>query len=134
MIQRLIPFVVAVAAPLAAAQAIVKPAAELAWIGAGVSGVSTAAVEGDLVRGASRFYLRYAAGFSAPPHYHSADHFVTTVTGNLVLIINGKEHRLAPGSYFSLRDKALHAARCEGTQDCVMFIEARSPWDVVAAK
>lgn len=117
-----------------AGKAVVAPAADLKWIGAGVPGVETAVVKGDMAKGASHFYLKYAAGFVAPVHHHSPDHYVTTVAGNLVLIADGKEYRLPPGSYFALTGKAKHAARCEGAQDCVMFIDARGPWDVVVAK
>jgi quercetin dioxygenase-like cupin family protein len=56
------------------------------------------------------------------------------VSGRLVLIADGKESALPPGSYFAFTGKARHAARCEGAQDCVMFIDARGPWDVVADK
>lgn len=113
---------------------VVTPAADLKWVGAGVPGVETAAVKGDMKKGASHFYLKYAAGFTAPVHYHSPDHYVTTVAGNLVLVVDGKEHRLQPGSYFALTGKALHAARCDGKEACVMFIDARGKWDVVVPK
>jgi mannose-6-phosphate isomerase-like protein (cupin superfamily) len=112
--------------------AVIRPSGDLAWSPAGVPGVSTAVVQGDLSNGPSRFYLKYAAGFVAPVHHHSPDHFVTTVSGQLVLVIDGTEHRLAPGSYFALTGKAKHGARCEGGEDCVMFIDALGPWDVVA--
>jgi quercetin dioxygenase-like cupin family protein len=115
-------------------KSVFAPAAELKWAGADVPGVSTAVVTGDMAKGASHFYLKYAAGFVAPVHHHSPDHYVTTVAGDLVLTVDGKEHRLPPGSYFAFTGKARHAARCEGTQDCVMFIDARGPWDVVLAK
>ncbi len=117
-----------------AAKAIVTPVAEVKWKDAGVPGVASAVVQGDMAKGSSRFYLRYASGFAAPVHHHSPDHYVTTVAGNLILVVDGKEHRLAPGSYFALTGKAKHAARCEGAQDCVMFVDARGPWDVVLAK
>ena len=118
-----------------AAQNAFTPTTDLKWANAGIPGVSTAAVQGDMSRGASHFYLKYAAGFVAPMHHHSPDHYATTVTGNLVLIgADGKEHRLPPGSYFAFVNKAGHAARCEGSQDCVMFIDARSAWDVVVDK
>lgn len=124
----------ALAQGASAAKAVLTPSAELKWINAGVPGVETALVKGDMAKGASHFYLKYAAGFVAPVHHHSPDHYVTTVAGNLVLIVDGKEHRLPPGSYFAFTGKAKHAARCEGTQDCVMFIDARGRWDVVLAK
>ena len=111
----------------------VLPVAGLNWKGFGLPGVATAVVDGDTAKGPSHFYLRYGKGFVAPLHYHSPDHYVTTVTGNLILIVDGKEHSLAPGSYFALINKAKHAVRCEGTEDCVMFIDARGTWDVVMA-
>jgi quercetin dioxygenase-like cupin family protein len=116
------------------AKAVFTPSADVKWINAGVPGVETAVVKGNMAKGASHFYLKYGAGFVAPVHHHSPDHYATTVTGNLVLVVDGKEHRLAPGSYFAFTGKANHAARCEGSQDCVMFIDARGPWDVVMAK
>jgi len=116
------------------AKAVFTPAADLKWTNAGAPGVASAIVKGDMAKGPSHFYLKYGAGFVAPVHHHSPDHFVTTVTGDLVLIVDGKEHRLPPGSYFAFTGKAKHAARCEGSQDCVMFIDARGPWDVVLAK
>lgn len=93
--------------------------------------MSTAAVQGEMVKGPSHFYLKYAAGFVSPVHRHSPDHYVTTLSGKLVLSVDGKEHRLAPRSYFAFTGKAAHAARCEGAEDCVMFIDARDTWDVV---
>ena len=115
-------------------EAVFVPAAQVRWVDAGIPGVQTAAVRGDMLAGASHFYLKYAAGFAAPLHFHSPDHFATTVSGRLVLIADGKESALPPGSYFAFTGKARHAARCEGAQDCVMFIDARGPWDVVADK
>jgi quercetin dioxygenase-like cupin family protein len=113
---------------------VVASQSSLKWSEAGIPGVSTAAVDGDPAKGPSRFYLKYASGLVTPVHHHSADHYVTTVTGNLTLILDGKEQRLAPGSYFALTGKAKHAARCETGADCVMFVQALSPWDVVPEK
>ena len=112
----------------------VQPGAGLTWKGVGVPGVATAVVNGDMAKGPSHFFLRYNKGLVTPLHYHSADHYGTTVTGTLVLVVDGKEHRLAPGSFFSLINKAKHIARCEGADDCVMLIDARGAWDVVAGK
>jgi mannose-6-phosphate isomerase-like protein (cupin superfamily) len=114
---------------------VVTPVADLKWSDAGIPGVTTAGADGDMKKGASHFFLKYAAGFVAPMHHHSPDHYGVIVSGNLVLITHdGKEVKLAPGSYFSLKDKAPHAARCEGAQDCIMFIDARGRWDVVPSK
>jgi quercetin dioxygenase-like cupin family protein len=124
--------VAALAADMAAAVA--TPRADLKWVEGAIPGVKTAVVQGDTATGASHFYLSYAPGLVTPVHHHSPDHYVTTVSGSLVLVVDGKEHRLPPGSYFGLTGKARHAARCDGSEACVMFIDARSPWDVVPEK
>jgi quercetin dioxygenase-like cupin family protein len=112
-------------------KAVIDPASGLKWTAGAIPQVSTCVVEGDMAKGASHFFLKYAAGFVTPPHLHSADHYAAMVSGTLVLIVDGKEHRLAPGSYFSLTGTKVHTARCEGSEDCVMFLDARGPWDVV---
>jgi hypothetical protein len=115
-------------------RAFFTPKAELKWTAGAVPGVSFAVVEGDMAKGPCRFYLKYAAGFVAPLHHHSADHYVTTISGNLVVVVDGKDHRLPAGSYFAQLGKQPHAARCEGSEDCVMFIDAKGAWDVVPEK
>ena len=117
-------------APAAAAATFI-PMSDLKWSAAAVPGVSTAVVEGDMTKGPSHFYLKYDAGLVTPVHHHSPDHYVTVVSGTLVLTVDGKEHRLGPGSFFALTDKAKHAARVEGKEPAVMFIDARGAWDVV---
>jgi quercetin dioxygenase-like cupin family protein len=112
-------------------KAVIEPVAGLKWTVGGAPQVSTCAVEGDMTKGASHFFLKYAAGFVTPPHHHSADHYAAMVSGTMVLIVDGKENRLSPGSYFSLTGKTVHSARCEGPDDCVMFLDARGPWDAV---
>lgn len=134
---------VALAVALAASRAVVAadmagaaatPKGDLKWTEAGIPGVRTAVAQGDMAKGSSHFYLSYPAGFVSPVHHHSPDHYATTVSGSLVLVVDGKEHRLPPGSFFAFTGKARHAVRCEGPDACVMFIDARAPWDVVPEK
>lgn len=132
--------VVAVVSVTAAGLALAKPGSKVSpsdgiqWSDAGVPGVSIAPVQGDMKKGASHFYLRYGTGFVAPPHHHSPDHYVTVVSGTVLLTVDGKETRLTPGSYFELTGKAVHSAKVEGDQPCVMFVDARGPWDLVLEK
>jgi hypothetical protein len=49
------------------------------------------------------------------------------MSGNLVLVVDGKDHPVPPGSFFALTGKEPHAARCEGKEDCVMLVDARGP-------
>jgi quercetin dioxygenase-like cupin family protein len=100
----------------------------------GIPGVSAAVVDGDMSAGPSRFYLKYGPGLVTPVHHHTSDHYVTTVSGTLVLTVDGKEHRLPPGSFFALTGQKPHTARVEGKEACVMFIDARGAWDVVPEK
>lgn len=112
-------------------KAVVVAKAELKWKDAGVPGVSIAVVDGDTTKGPSHFFLKYPVGLVTPLHHHSADHYVTTISGTLLLTAGGKEHKLTPGSYFALLGKEPHAGKVEGDEPCVMFIDARGPWDVV---
>jgi mannose-6-phosphate isomerase-like protein (cupin superfamily) len=117
-----------------AGKASVTSCTDLKWKDAGIPGVSASVVEGDMAAGPSRFYLKYAAGLVTPLHHHTPDHYVTTVSGTMVLVVDGKEHVLPAGSYFALTGGKAHVARVEGKEDCVMFIDAKGPWDVVPDK
>lgn len=121
------------ASPLAAAGGVVVKSPELKWKDMG-NGVAAAVVSGDMQKGASRFFLKYPAGLVAPKHHHTTDHYVTVVSGNLTLTVDGKDHKLGPGDYFALTKKAVHAAKVEGAQEAVFFIQADAPWDAVFEK
>jgi quercetin dioxygenase-like cupin family protein len=119
----------------AAGGAVFVPAADVKWTDVpGSPGVRIAALGGDPGKGASHFFLKFAGGFSAPVHHHSSNHYVTVVSGTLVLAVDGKEHKLPAGSYFSFTGKKPHATRCEAGADCVLAMDVRGKWDVVAPK
>lgn len=134
--------VVALAAALFAAasllaaesgKSVVLAKADLKWKAMG-NGIAAAPVSGDMDKGPSRFFLKYPAGLVTPLHHHTANHHVTVISGSLTLTVGGREHRLGPGAYFMLGDKAAHIAKVEGGEDAVMFIQAEAPWDVVMKK
>lgn len=108
--------------------------ADLKWKPMGNAGVAAAPVSGDMDKGPCRFFLKYPAGLVTPMHHHSANHHVTVISGTITLMVGGKEHRLGPGAYFMLADRAPHVAKVEGSEDAVFFIQAEAPWDVVMAK
>lgn len=118
---------------LGADLAVVVPKANLKWKDMG-NGVTAAPVSGDMEKGASRFFLKYPVGLVTPKHHHSADHYATVVSGTITLAVAGKEHRLGPGAYFALSNKAPHTAKVEGNEDAVFFIQADGPWNVVMEK
>ena len=115
-------------------KSVVMSKSDLKWKAMGNSGVAAAPVSGDMEKGPSRFFLKYPVGLVTPLHHHSANHHVTVVSGTITLTVDGKEHRLGPGSYFMLSDRAAHVAKVEGNEDAVFFIQAEGPWDVVMAK
>lgn len=115
-------------------KSVVLAKSDLKWKPMGNAGVAAAAVSGDMDKGPSRFFLKYPAGWVTPLHSHTANHHVTVVSGSMTLTVGGKEHRLGPGSYFMLSNKASHIAKVDSGEDAVMFIHAEAPWDLVMAK
>lgn len=117
----------------AAGSTVVVTQADLKWKDMG-NGVAAARVSGDMEKGASRFFLKYPVGLVTPKHHHSTNHYVTVVSGTITLTVKGKEHKLGPGAYFALTNKASHTAKVEGNEDAVFFIQADGPWNVVMEK
>jgi quercetin dioxygenase-like cupin family protein len=110
-------------------------AADLKWNDVpGFPGIKMAVVDGNPDKGASHFFIKFAPGFAAPEHHHSADHFVSVVAGNMTLGKDGKEVKLGPGSYFSFTGKQVHTTKCDAGADCLIFVDARAKWDVVVEK
>jgi mannose-6-phosphate isomerase-like protein (cupin superfamily) len=116
-----------------AGKSVVVAKADLKWKAMG-NGITAASVSGDMEKGPSRFFLKYPAGLVTPLHHHTANHHVTLISGSITLTVGGKEHRLGPGAYFMLGDRAPHIAKVEGNEEAVFFIQAEAPWDVVMAK
>jgi mannose-6-phosphate isomerase-like protein (cupin superfamily) len=123
-------------APMLAAgtgSTVVVPTVDLKWKDMG-NGVAAAPVSGNMEKGASRFFLKYPVGLVTPKHHHDTDHYVTMVSGTVTLTVDGKDHRLGPGAYFALTNKASHSAKVEGNEDAVFFVQTDGPWNVVMEK
>jgi mannose-6-phosphate isomerase-like protein (cupin superfamily) len=116
-----------------AGSTVVIPKTDLKWKDMG-NGVAAAPVSGNMENGASRFFLKYPVGLVTPKHHHDTDHYVTMVSGTVTLTVEGKEHRLGPGAYFALTNKASHTAKVEGNEEAVFFIQTDGPWNVVMEK
>ena len=112
---------------------VVVAKADLKWKDMG-NGITAAPVSGDMEKGASRFFLKYPVGLVTPNHHHDADHYVTMVSGTITLTVDGKEHKLGPGSYFALTNKVAHVAKVIGKEDALFFIQSDGPWNVVMEK
>jgi quercetin dioxygenase-like cupin family protein len=114
------------------AMAAFVPASDLKWADApDRPGVKLAPVQGDPNKGASHFFIKLPAGFSVPQHHHSPDHYVMVVAGTVVFNVDGQDHSLPAGSYFSFTGRKKHTTTCAEGTDCVLFIDSRGKWDVV---
>ena len=106
----------AVNAALCASQASAKgghavliPAADVKWADVpGFPGVQMGVINGNPAKGSHHSMLKFAAGFAAPLHHHSSDHYGTVVAGTVVLTVDGKENKLPAGSSFALTGRMPH--------------------------
>ncbi len=115
-----------------AATAVFAPASDLKWADVpDTPGVKMAPAQGDPDKGASHFFIKLPAGFSVPQHHHSPNHYVTVLAGTVVFNVDGKEHSLPAGSYFSFTGQKKHTTRCAEGAECVLSIDSRGKWDVV---
>lgn len=97
----------------------------------GFFGVYSATVEGDALNGPHHAFMKFDPGFSAPMHYHNADHYVAVLKGTMIFTVGGVEYKLPAGSYFSFVNKEPHATKCEMGSECLLFLDARGSWDIV---
>ncbi len=112
------------------------PAGDLKWKDAGpdTPGVQVAAVAGDPMKGAAKFFVKLPSGFSVGMHHHTADHFSVVVSGTLVQNVDGQDVTMPAGSYFSYTGKKQHTTKCTDAAGCILFVDAHGKWDVVPEK
>jgi mannose-6-phosphate isomerase-like protein (cupin superfamily) len=112
--------------------AALMPVSSLKWSDvAGFPGVQMTVLQGNPEKGPHHSMLKLPGGFAAPLHHHTSDHYVTVVSGTLVLTVDGKEAKLPAGSYFSFTGKKQHVTKCESGADCVLSVDSRGKWDVL---
>jgi quercetin dioxygenase-like cupin family protein len=115
-----------------AGTAVLTPATAILWGDVpDFPGLKMAVLEGDPAKGASHFMLKFPDGFAAPLHHHSCDHFVSVLSGTLVLTVDGKETSLPAGSFFQFKGMKPHLTRSEPGAECMISVDARGKWDVV---
>lgn len=112
--------------------AVFVPAGDLKWSDVpDRPGVKLAAVQGDPSKGASHFFIKLPAGYSVPQHHHSPDHYAMVAAGTVVFNVDGQDHSLPAGSYFSFTGQKKHTTHCAEGTECVLFVDSRGKWDVV---
>lgn len=58
-------------------------------------------------------FASYPGGTNIAPHTHETDNVGVITQGELILIIDGQEHRYGPGDWYHVSAQAVHAARFE---------------------
>lgn len=118
-----------------APEAVLIEAKDMKWTDVeGFKGVHTSVIEGDSTKGPHHAYMKFDSGFAAPLHHHTSDHYATVITGTVILNVDGVEHRLPPGSFFSFKNKKMHSTTCAQGSECLLFTDVRGKWDVVPEK
>jgi mannose-6-phosphate isomerase-like protein (cupin superfamily) len=108
------------------------PASELKWVNAkDAPGVQIAPVQGDPLKGPSKFFIRLPPSLNVGLHHHTADHTAVVVSGTMVFGIDGQERTVPRGSYFAFSGKKPHTTRCADPAGCTLFIDCHGKWDVI---
>ena len=117
-------------------KAVLAAAGDLKWKDAGpdAAGVQFAAVAGDPMKGAGKFFVKFPSGFSAGLHHHSPDHFGVVVSGTMVFGVDGQDVTVPAGSYISFTGKKQHTTKCTDAAGCVLFVDTHGKWDIVPEK
>ena len=76
--------------------------------------------------------VKIKAGVTAPQHSHTFDYHAITVQGNWVHTYGENDTRsMAPGGYVLQPGGEDHGGRCEGSQDCLIYIHQHGPRDFI---
>ncbi len=97
-------------------------------------GIQVAVVEGDLKKGNHHAMHKFDAGVSVPMHHHSSVTYATVIAGTMIITMDGTEHRLTPGSFFTYKNKQKHTTVCAPGAECILFVDVRGKWDVMMEK
>src|SRR5690349_774780 len=97
-------------------------------------GVQYAAVAGDPMKGAGKFFIKLPSGFDVPLHHHTADHWGVVLSGTFVQNVDGQDVTMPAGSYFGYTGKKQHTTKCTDAAGCLIFVDAHGKWDVVPVK
>jgi quercetin dioxygenase-like cupin family protein len=66
-------------------------------------------------------FASYPAGTSIEAHHHETENVGVITQGELILMLDGKEHRYGPGDSYHVPARATHAARFESDTSEIEF-------------
>lgn len=96
-------------------------------------GAQVTVLSGDPFKeGTYTLRLKMPAGYRLPPHWHTRDEQLTTISGTLALHMgdttDSPSHDLGPGAYHFLPGKMHHAAEARG--ETVVQVHGNGPFDI----
>ena len=95
------------------------------------TGVMMATAWGDPTKGAFGAFNKFAAGFTAPLHTHSANLRIVVISGTMAMAgADGKETKFPPGSFYTQPNTYPHVTKCLSGSDCLTYVEADGKWDL----
>ncbi len=74
-------------------------------------------------------YSRTPAGAGLPAHWHSHAEYTVLVSGKGTLLLDGKTHQAAAGTYFVIPAKMVHQFICSSGADCLLLTRRGGPAD-----
>ena len=81
--------------------------------------------KGDPAKEASVRYVRTAAGFVFPKHWHVSAENLVVISGTVVINEQGREQELHPGDYVYIPVKNVHGGSCP--EPCMFFLSIDGP-------
>lgn len=112
---------------------VVMPKTDLKWKDMG-NGIAAAPVSGGMTKGASRFFLKYPVGLVTPKHHHSADHYVTVVSGTITLTVGRQGPQARTQIVFRVDEQDISHRESRRQGGSCVFIHRDAPWNVVMDK
>jgi quercetin dioxygenase-like cupin family protein len=74
-------------------------------------------------------YSKTPAGTGLPAHWHSHAEYSVLLSGKGTLLLDGKPHEAAAGSYFIIPAKMVHQFTCSQGADCMLLTRRGGPAD-----
>ena len=74
-------------------------------------------------------YGKTPAGTGLPAHWHSHAEYTALLAGNGTLMLDGKQHQMAPGGYVVIPAKMVHQFTCNAGADCLLLTRRGGPTD-----
>jgi hypothetical protein len=93
--------------------------------------VSMAVTSGDPNTGPFRAFHKFAAGFTAPLHTHTANTQIVVIKGTMAMVgADGKATKFPPGSFYTQPNTYPHVTKCLGPSECLVYMVADAKWDL----